>query len=388
MKINLENINWNYPTPIRFGIDRVKELSLFIDELKISNPLIVTDPQFREVDQFKGIIDSLNNSNKNYSIFSEIKGNPTGTNIRDGVNVFLKNKNDGVIAIGGGSSLDAGKAVAFMSKQKENIWYFEDIGDNWTKAIIDNLPKVIAIPTTAGTGSETGRASLIVDEETYTKKIIFHPTMLPDLVILDPSLTISLPKHLTAATGMDAFAHCLEAYCSNNFHPMAHGIALEGIKFIKENLVTAYNDPGNIEARAKMLVSSMMGSTSFQKGLGAIHSLSHPINAVNDVHHGLSNAIFMPYVVKFNQSQIEERIISLSKYIDLENQTFDGFLKWILDLRNQLAIPHALKDLKITFDFDKLSKMALVDPSTSTNPVDLNEDDMKALYISSYEGNL
>tara|TARA_Y100000741_G_scaffold313314_2_gene258224 strand:+ start:4047 stop:5213 length:1167 start_codon:yes stop_codon:yes gene_type:complete len=388
LKINLENTNWNYPTPIRFGIDRVKELSLFIDELKISNPLIVTDPQFREVDQFKGIIDSLNNSNKNYSIFSEIKGNPTGTNIRDGVDVFLKNKNDGVIAIGGGSSLDAGKAVAFMSKQKENIWYFEDIGDNWTKAIIDNLPKVIAIPTTAGTGSETGRASLIVDEETYTKKIIFHPTMLPDLVILDPSLTISLPKHLTAATGMDALAHCLEAYCSNNFHPMAHGIALEGIKIIKENLVTAYNDPGNIEARAKMLVSSMMGSTAFQKGLGAIHSLSHPINAVNDVHHGLSNAIFMPYVVKFNQSQIEERIFFLSKYIDLENQSFDGFLQWILDLRKQLAIPHTLKDLNINFDFDKLSKMALVDPSTSTNPLDLNEDDMKALYISSYEGNL
>ena len=388
MKINLENTNWNYPTPIRFGIDRVKELSLFIDELKISNPLIVTDPQFREVAQFKGIIDSLNNSNKNYSIFSEIKGNPTGTNIRDGVNVFLKNKNDGVIAIGGGSSLDAGKAVAFMSKQKENIWYFEDIGDNWTKAIIDNLPKVIAIPTTAGTGSETGRASLIVDEEACTKKIIFHPTMLPDLVILDPSLTISLPKHLTAATGMDALAHCLEAYCSNNFHPMAHGIALEGIKIIKENLVSAYNDPGNIEARAKMLVSSMMGSTAFQKGLGAIHSLSHPINAVNDVHHGLSNAIFMPYVVKFNQSQIEERIFSLSKYIDLENQSFDGFLQWILDLRKQLAIPHTLKDLNINFDFDKLSKMALVDPSTSTNPLDLNEDDMKALYISSYEGNL
>ena len=388
MKINLENTNWNYPTPIRFGIDRVKELSLFIDELKISNPLIVTDPQFREVAQFKGIIDSLNNSNKNYSIFSEIKGNPTGTNIRDGVNVFLKNKNDGVIAIGGGSSLDAGKAVAFMSKQKENIWYFEDIGDNWTKAIIDNLPKVIAIPTTAGTGSETGRASLIVDEETYTKKIIFHPTMLPDLVILDPSLTISLPKHLTAATGMDALAHCLEAYCSNNFHPMAHGIALEGIKIIKENLVTAYNDPGNIEARANMLVSSMMGSTAFQKGLGAIHSLSHPINAVNDVHHGLSNAIFMPYVVKFNQSQIEERIFFLSKYIDLENQSFDGFLQWILDLRKQLAIPHTLKDLNINFDFDKLSKMALVDPSTSTNPLDLNEDSMKALYISSYEGNL
>ena len=381
-------MNWNYPTPIKFGIDRVKERSLFIDELKISNPLIVTDPQFREVGQFKGIIDSLNNSNKNYSIFSEIKGNPTGTNIRDGVDVFLKNKNDGVIAIGGGSSLDAGKAIAFMSKQKENIWYFEDIGDNWTRAVVENLPKVIAIPTTAGTGSETGRASLIVDEETYTKKIIFHPTMLPDLVVLDPLLTVSLPKHLTAATGMDALAHCLEAFCSDVFHPMAHGIALEGIKIIKENLVIAYNDSRNIEARAKMLVSSTMGSTAFQKGLGAIHSLSHPINAVNDVHHGLSNAIFMPYVIKFNRLQIEERITFLGKYIDLEDQTFDGFLQWILDLRRQLSIPHTLKDLNLEFDFDRLSEMALIDPSTSTNPIELSKDDMRTLYINSYEGNL
>ena len=388
MKINLENTNWNYPTPIRFGVDRVKELSSFIDELDIHNPLIVTDPQFREVDQFKGIIGSLNNDNKNYSIFSEIKGNPTGTNIRDGVDVFLKNKNDGVIAIGGGSSLDAGKAVAFMCKQKENIWYFEDIGDNWTKAIIDNLPKVIAIPTTAGTGSETGRASLIVDEETYTKKIIFHPTMLPDLVVLDPSLTISLPKHLTAATGMDALAHCLEAYCSNNFHPMAHGIALEGIRAIKENLRKAYENPQDIEARAKMLVSSTMGSTAFQKGLGAIHSLSHPINAVNDVHHGLSNAIFMPYVIKFNQNVIAERITLLAKYINLKDQSFDGFLQWILDLRSQLSIPHTLKELNLQFDFDKLSEMALVDPSTSTNPIELSEQDMKTLYLNSYEGNL
>ena len=340
LKTNLQNMNWNYPTPIKFGIDRIYELVNFINELEIKNPLIVTDPQFREIDQFSLIVESLSKSEITFSIFSEIKGNPTGQNISDGVDVFLKDKNDGVIAIGGGSSLDAGKAIAFMSKQKENIWYFEDVGDNWTRAIVKNLPSVIAVPTTAGTGSETGRASLIVDEETYTKKIIFHPSMLPDLVILDPSLTVSLPKHLTAATGMDALAHCLEAYCSNVFHPMAHGIALEGIKIIKENLIDAYNTPENIEARAKMLVSSTMGSTAFQKGLGAIHSLSHPINAVNDVHHGLSNAIFMPYVIKFNQSQIEERIIYLSKYIDLNNQTFDGFLKWIIDLRNNLSIPH------------------------------------------------
>jgi alcohol dehydrogenase class IV len=381
-------MNWNYPTPIKFGVDRIHELAEFIDELGIKNPLIVTDPQFREIDQFNSIVKNLTKSEIKLSIFSEIKGNPTGQNINDGVEVFLKDKNDGVIAIGGGSSLDAGKAIAFMSKQKENIWYFEDIGDNWTRAIIENLPRVIAVPTTAGTGSETGRASLIVDEQTYTKKIIFHPTMLPDLVVLDPSLTVSLPKHLTAATGMDALAHCLEAYCSNVFHPMAHGIAIEGIKIIKENLINAYNSPDNIDARAKMLVSSTMGSTAFQKGLGAIHSLSHPINAVNDVHHGLSNSIFMPYVIKFNQPQIEERIIALSKYIDLDNQTFDGFLQWILDLRNELSIPHTLKDLNLEFDFDKLSKMALVDPSTSTNPLDLSEDDMKTLYLNSFEGNL
>lgn len=388
MKTNIQNMNWNYPTPIKFGIDRIQELSQFIEELEINNPLIVTDPQFREVDQFNAIIDNLSKSKKNYDIFSKIKGNPTGQNINDGVGIYKKNKNDGVIAIGGGSSLDAGKAIAFMSKQKENIWYFEDVGDNWTRAVVENLPKVIAIPTTAGTGSETGRASLVVDEETYTKKIIFHPTMLPDLVILDPLLTVSLPKHLTAATGMDALAHCLEAFCSDVFHPMAHGIALEGIKIIKENLVIAYNDSGNVEARAKMLVSSTMGSTAFQKGLGAIHSLSHPINAVNDVHHGLSNAIFMPYVIKFNRLQIEERITFLSKYIDLEDQTFDGFLQWILDLRRQLSIPHTLKDLNLEFDFDRLSEMALIDPSTSTNPIELSKDDMRTLYIDSYEGNL
>jgi alcohol dehydrogenase class IV len=275
-----------------------------------------------------------------------------------------------------------------MSNQKKNIWFFEDIGDNWTKAILDKMPKVIAIPTTAGTGSETGRASLIVDEETHTKKIIFHPTMLPDLVILDPELTLTLPAHLTAATGMDALAHCLEAYCANGFHPMADGIAIEGIKNIKDYLITAFKEPDNIEARSKMLVSSSMGSTAFQKGLGAIHSLSHPINGVNDVHHGLSNAIFMPYVISYNRFAIEKRIILLSSYLELEDQTFEGFLSWILELRKELSIPHTLKELNKEFDFDMLSQMALMDPSTSGNPIKLNLDDMKKLYKNSYEGTI
>ena len=384
----INNTNWNYPTPIWFGLNRTAEIKLALKELSISRPLIVTDPQFSKNENFKKMIEHLSKESIQFSIFTDIKGNPTGKNVSDGVLKFNADANDGVIAIGGGSALDAGKAIAFMSKQKENLWFFEDVGDNWTKAIIKDMPKVIAIPTTAGTGSETGRASLIVDEDTYTKKIIFHPSILPDLVILDPELTISLPAHLTAATGMDALAHCLEAYCSEVYHPMAHGIAVEGVRIIKNNLVDAFKDPENLFARSQMLVSSPMGSTAFQKGLGAIHSLSHPINAIHDLHHGLTNAIFMPYVIKFNQSVIEEKMERLSKYIELKNQSFDGFLEWILDLRKQLSIPHTLKELNVKFDFDKLSKMALVDPSTPTNPIVLSQEDMKVLYLNSYEGNL
>ena len=384
----INNTNWNYPTPIWFGLNRTAEIKLALTELSISRPLIVTDPQFSENENFKKMIEHLSKESIQFSIFTDIKGNPTGKNVSDGVLKFNADANDGVIAIGGGSALDAGKAIAFMSKQKENLWFFEDVGDNWTKAIIKDMPKVIAIPTTAGTGSETGRASLIVDEDTYTKKIIFHPSILPDLVILDPELTISLPAHLTAATGMDALAHCLEAYCSEVYHPMAHGIAIEGVRIIKNNLVDAFKDPENLFARSQMLVSSPMGSTAFQKGLGAIHSLSHPINAIHDLHHGLTNAIFMPYVIKFNQSVIEEKMKRLSKYIELKNQSFDGFLEWILDLRKQLSIPHTLKELNVKFDFDMLSKMALVDPSTPTNPIVLSQEDMKVLYLNSYEGNL
>ena len=378
--------NWNYPTPIRFGLSRRLEIIEALNELSITKPMIVTDPNFAENENFVDILAILKKSQIEFSVFSNIKGNPTGKNVADGVHQFNSSKSDGIMIIGGGSSLDAGKAIAFMSKQKENLWFFEDVSDNWKQAVTDNLPKVIAIPTTSGTGSETGRASLIVDEADMTKKIIFHPSFLPDLVVLDPELTLSLPPHLTAATGMDALAHCLEAYCARGFHPMADGIALEGIKNVMDQLVTAYNEPDNILARSKMLVTSSMGSTAFQKGLGAIHSLSHPINAVNDIHHGLSNAIFMPYVLNFNKDVIEDRIISLSKYLDLNKKSFDGFMEWILDLRSNLSIPHTLKELNVDFDFDLLSEMALKDPSTKPNPKDISLDQMKNLYINSYEG--
>ena len=384
----IKNNNWNYPTPIWFGLNRSSEIVSALDSLDINKPLVVTDPQFSENACFKKIMKYLSDAFIQFSIFTNIKGNPTGKNVYDGVKVFNNNSNDGIIAIGGGSALDAGKAIAFLSKQKEDLWFFEDITDNWTQANLENMPKVLAIPTTAGTGSETGRASLIIDEETNTKKIIFHPSILPDLVILDPNLTVTLPAHLTAATGMDALAHCIEAFCSPVYHPMAHGIAVEGIRNIKNNLVVAFKEPQNIEARAKMLVSSPMGSTAFQKGLGAIHSLSHPINAVHDLHHGLTNAIFMPYVLKFNQSAIESKLKLLSNYLQLKNTTFDGFIDWIIELRQELAIPHTLAELKVDFDFDSLAEMALVDPSTPTNPVKMNVSDMKQLYTNAYEGKL
>jgi alcohol dehydrogenase len=384
----IKNINWNYPTPIWFGLNRSLEIASALKNLNITKPLVVTDPQFSKNESFKKIMKNLSDASIQFSIFTNLKGNPTGQNVSDGVKVFNSDLNDGVIAIGGGSALDAGKAIAFMSKQKESIWFFEDIGDNWTHANLENMPKVLAIPTTAGTGSETGRASLIIDEEANTKKIIFHPSILPDLVILDPNLTISLPAHLTAATGMDALAHCIEAFCSPVYHPMAHGIAVEGVRNIKNNLVVAFKEPQNIEARAKMLVSSPMGSTAFQKGLGAIHSLSHPINAVHDLHHGLTNAIFMPYVLKFNQPAIESKLKLLSNYLELKNTTFDGFIDWIIKLRQELAIPHTLAELKVDFDFESLAEMALVDPSTPTNPINMNVSDMKQLYINAYEGKL
>ena len=314
----------------------------------------------------------------------------TGTHVKEGVDFYKKKNCDGVIAFGGGSGLDVGKAIAFMSGQKLPIWDFEDIGDNWKKANSDLIAPIIAVPTTAGTGSETGRASVILNEETGVKNIIFHPKFLPSIVILDPLLTVGLPPKITAATGMDALAHNLEAYCAPGFHPMADGIALEGMKIIKKWLLEAVNNGSNIEARMNMLTAASMGSTAFQKGLGAIHSLSHPVNALNNIHHGLSNAIFMPYVLTFNKDVIENKIIKVCEYLGFKEKSFNDFLSWILDLRKKLNIPHKLSDLidEKDFELDRLSQMALDDPSTGGNPKKLTVGDMKVLYQHSMSGKL
>ena len=382
--MEIQNINWNYPTNMWFGLNRIKEIQKACDNLNIKNPLIVTDPGILKTD----IIDKINIAlNEKASIFSEVKSNPTGQNVTEGVKQFNQNNHDGVIAVGGGSGMDTGKGIAFMSKQERPLWDFEDIGDWWTRANSDAIFPIIAVPTTAGTGSETGRASVFTNELTEEKKIIFHPKMLPSVVILDPDLTIPLPPSLTAFTGMDALAHCLEAYSSNNFHPLSQGIALEGMKMIKDNLILAYKDGKNINARANMLATSSMGSIAFQKGLGGIHSLSHPIGAIYNTHHGLTNAVFMPYVIVHNKEAIEDKIIQLARYLNIPQPSFDTFLDWIIELRKSLSIPHTLKELiDDKNNFEKMSEMAYRDPSTTTNPIILNKDDFLKLYNDAYDG--
>ena len=382
--MNIQNINWNYPTPIWFGPGRIKDIQKACDDLNILNPLIVTDPGILKTN----IITKLNNNLKTTAkIYSEVQGNPTGKNVKDGVYFFNSFQNDGVIAVGGGSAMDTGKGIAFMAKQTKPIWDFEDIGDYWTRANSDVIFPIIAVPTTAGTGSETGRAGVFTNEVTKVKKIIFHPKMLPSTVILDPELTLLLPAHLTAYTGMDALAHCLEAYCSNLFHPFSQGIALEGISIIKKYLQKAFSNGEDIEARGNMLAASSMGSIAFQKGLGAIHSLSHPVGALYNTHHGLTNAVFMPYVLKKNRNVIESKLIALSRYIELSNQSFDGFMTWILDLRESLQIPHTLEEL-IHEDtkLEEMSAMALEDPTAGSNPINLNQSDFLKLYQDSFKG--
>ena len=383
----MNKFNWNYPTTMWVGENRIKDISLACKTLTIKKPLLVTDSDLVNSEIVKKTLENLDITTE---VYSKVKGNPTGTNVEEGVNFYKKKNCDGVIAFGGGSALDVGKAVAFMTGQTLPIWNFEDVGDNWKKANPDKIAPIIAVPTTAGTGSETGRASVILNEKTGVKNIIFHPKFLPSIVILDPLLTVELPPKITAATGMDALAHNLEAYCSPSYHPMADGIALEGMRLIKKWLLEAVKNGSNVEARMNMLTAASMGSTAFQKGLGAIHSLSHPINGLNNVHHGLSNAIFMPYVLTFNKDVIENKIIKVCEYLEMEEKSFDGFLNWILDLRKKLNIPHKLSEVikEEDLELDRLSIMALNDPSTSGNPKRLTENDMKILYQHSMSGEL
>ena len=386
MNNDLFTTNWNYPTAIRSGVGRISELADACKSLGMKAPLLVTDPGLAHLPMVAHSVAACIEAGLNCHVFSNIKGNPTGQNILDGVNAYRQGQHDGVIAFGGGSGLDAGKAIAFMSGQTAELWEFEDVGDNWRTAIEDGIAPIVAVPTTSGTGSEVGRASVITDEHNYIKKIIFHPKMLPQVVILDPQLTQGLPAKITAATGMDALSHNLEAFCSPFYHPMAEGIAIEGIRLVKENLPQAVANGQNLNARMQMLVASSMGATAFQRGLGAMHALAHPLGALYDAHHGMLNAILMPYVLVANRPAIEERICRLSRYLELDG-TFDGFLQWVLDLRQQIGIPHTLAEIEVhDTQFHLVGKMATEDPSSGGNPIPFSAAEYGKIFTNAVHG--
>ena len=372
----MQNMNWNYPTTIWFGENRYKDIQEACSSINIQNPLIVTDPGLLNTD----LIEKLNKSLKSQTkIYSNVQGNPTGSNVTNGVKVLKEGDHDGVIAIGGGSAMDVGKGIAFLAHQTKPLWDFEDIGDLWMEADSKSILPIIALPSTAGTGSEVGRAAVFLNEETKKKKIIFHPKMLPQIAILDPILSLGLPKNVTAGSGMDALAHCIEAFSSPFYHPMAEGTAVEGIRLVKENLLEVYNDGGNVKARANMLVASMMGAAAFQKGLGAIHSVTHPVNSLYNSHHGTTNGTVMPFVLEYNRSAIESKFDRLGRYINISGG-LDGIIDWVNNLKKEMYIPHSLKDMGVQLgDEEKLSKLAFEDPSTGGNPLPMTVDKFKEL---------
>jgi len=381
---------WNYPTTVRFGAGRISELADALAATGIKRPLFVTDPGLAKLPVVPKTLKLLDDAGVKYGVFTDVRPNPVESNLTAGIAAFKKGKHDGVVAFGGGSALDLGKLIAFQAGQTRPVWDFEDIGDWWTRANSDAIAPIIAVPTTAGTGSEVGRASVLTHEATHTKKVIFHPKILPAIVIADPELSVGMPPFITAGTGMDALAHCLEAYCAPGFHPMADGIGVEGVRLVFENLPKAFANGKDITARANMMAAAAMGATAFQKGLGAIHSLSHPIGGLYDTHHGMTNAVFMPYVLAFNRDAIEEKIVRLAAYCGIRGG-FDGFQKAILKLRKELKVPHTLPAFIKGLEMDKkrrglIADMAIVDPTAGGNPIKLTKKGALSLLDNAMSG--
>lgn len=379
--------NWSYPTTIWFGAGRIAELAAACHQAGIKKPLLVTDKGLADLPITQNALSILAGTGVEAALFAEVDPNPTEINMEAGLQAYKAGQHDGVIAFGGGSGLDLGKVVAFMAGQTRPVWDFEDIGDWWTRANADVIAPIIAVPTTAGTGSEVGRASVITNAQTAEKKIIFHPKILPTVVICDPQLTVGMPDFITAGTGMDAFAHCLEAFSSPHYHPMSQGIALEGMRLVKENLTAVYNNPGDITGRAHMMSAAMMGATAFQKGLGAIHALSHPIGAIYHTHHGTTNAVVMQAVMRFNSSMIESRCAGAARYLAIEGG-FDGFYDFVGGLVQQLNIPKNLTDLGLAdlgdADLERIVAAALNDPSVGGNPREMTAVNTRALLESCF----
>jgi alcohol dehydrogenase class IV len=380
--------NWNYPTTVRFGAGRIAELGEAVGSTGMQRPLLVTDPRLAAMPMVGNALAALQADGLASNVFADVRPNPVPANVEAGVSAFKSGGHDGVIAFGGGSALDVGKLIAFMAAQTRPIWDFEDVGDHWRRAETRGIAPVVAVPTTAGTGSEVGRAAVVTNEATHTKTVIFHPQMMPKVTICDPELTTGMPPVITAGTGMDAFSHCLEAYCGPFYHPLADGIAVEGMRLVKDNLARAVRDGPDIEARAHMMSAALMGATAFQKALGAIHALSHPVGALHDTHHGMTNAVFMPYVLVFNRAAIADKIARLASYLGLA-ANFDAFLQFVLDLRERIGVPHTLRGLGIeASNLDRIAAMAPHDPTAGGNPVPLDERAARAIFMNALEGRL
>lgn len=381
--------NWNYPTAIRFGAGRITELAEACLAHAIRRPLLVTDAGLAQAPITLDALAGLRAAGLDAALFSDLKPNPVEANLNAGLLAYRDGGHDGVVAFGGGSGLDTGKLIAFMSGQSRPIWDFEDIGDWWTRADPDGIAPIIAVPTTAGTGSEVGRAGVLTDTVSHTKKIIFHPQMMPRVVICDPELTVGMPPKITAGTGMDALSHCLEAYCAPGYHPMADGIALEGMRLLKHALPRVLSHPDDIDARGDMMSAALMGATAFQKGLGGMHALSHPVGALYDTHHGMTNAVFMPYVLSFNRGAIEDRIARVAAYLQLPRTDFTGFLDFILELRARAGVPHTLAEFGVEGErAEEIAMMAESDPSAGGNPVKFDAAAAREVFDAALSGRL
>ncbi len=377
--------NWNYPTTIWAGPGRIAELPAACERAGIKRPLVVTDEGLIGAPMIKSALGAL----KNAALFGAVRGNPASSHVEGGLRVYRAGGHDGVVAFGGGSALDAGKVVAFMSGQTRPLWDFEDVGDWWTRADSAGIAPVIAVPTTAGTGSEVGRAGVILNEATHQKKIIFHPLMMPRIVISDPELTVGLPRAVTAATGIDAFVHCFEAFCAPGFHPLADGVALEGMRLIHQYLPRACADGKDIEARAYMLAAASMGATAFQKGLGGVHAIAHPVGSWFNTHHGLTNAVILPYVVTFNRDAIADKTAVIARVLDLPGRGFDGFLAWVIQMRRELGIPHSLAEIGVSADkSDIIGREAAIDPSAVGNPIPVEAAQLIRIFRAAVAGKL
>ncbi|RUS59455.1 iron-containing alcohol dehydrogenase [Pseudorhodobacter sp. E13] len=382
MSHSVPNRNWSYPTAIKFGVGRISELAQHCKAVGIKRPLFVTDRALASLPITAQALDILDAGGLGRAVFSDVDANPNEANLAAGIAAFKAGGHDGIIGFGGGSALDLGKMIALMADQKPGleVWEMEDIGDWWTRADASKIHPTIAVPTTAGTGSEVGAASVLTNSATHKKKIIWHPGLMAKVVICDPALTVGMPKFITAGTGMDALAHCLEAYCSPHYHPMGQGIALEGMRLVFENLATVYADPNNLDARAHMMSAAAMGAVAFQKGLGAIHSLSHPVGAVYGTHHGTTNAVVMPMVLDFNRHAIEDRMEAAARYLAIRGG-FDGFREAVMDLRETLGIPENLSAMGVEASrLDELTEMALEDPSCGGNPVVMTRENTRKLF--------